>query len=153
MTEDTEKEELLNVFFASVFTTKASSQEYQNLVATEKVWRKKYFPLFEDDWARDHSDKHDMHKSLTFESSWEIRDVPYDWRNASATPVFLGDPGSYRLSSLIWGNIFPWRVTEYWNRFPRGVVECPLEIHLDQSCAICSRWTCFSRGVGIGHLQ
>ncbi|RMC10278.1 hypothetical protein DUI87_13080 [Hirundo rustica rustica] len=84
-----------------VYIAKASPQEYQSLVAKEKVWRKEDFPLFEEDWIRDHSDKHDMHKSIIFEYSWKTRDVPYDWRKASATPIFLGNSGSYRFSSLI----------------------------------------------------
>lgn len=59
VTEDTEKEELLIAFFASVFTAKSSPQEYQSLEATEKIWRKEDFPLFEEDWVRDHSGKCD----------------------------------------------------------------------------------------------
>ncbi|GAB0178125.1 mitochondrial enolase superfamily member 1 [Grus japonensis] len=38
VTEDTEKAELLNAAFASVFTAKAGPQESQTLVAGETVW-------------------------------------------------------------------------------------------------------------------
>lgn len=76
VTDDTEKEELLNAAFSSVFTAKASPQEYWSMVATGKVWRKEEFPLLEEDWVRDHSDKHNMHKSIIFESSWKIGDMP-----------------------------------------------------------------------------
>lgn len=40
VTKDAEKAGLPNVFFISVFTPKASSQESQILVVREKVWRK-----------------------------------------------------------------------------------------------------------------
>ncbi|GAB0189155.1 mitochondrial enolase superfamily member 1 [Grus japonensis] len=55
--EDTEKAELLNAFFASVFTAKASPQESQTLEVGEKVWRKEDFPLVEEDRVRDHLGK------------------------------------------------------------------------------------------------
>ncbi|GAB0208111.1 mitochondrial enolase superfamily member 1 [Grus japonensis] len=42
VTEDTEKVELLNAAFASVFTAKASPQESQTLEEREKVWKKEH---------------------------------------------------------------------------------------------------------------
>ncbi|GAB0186306.1 mitochondrial enolase superfamily member 1 [Grus japonensis] len=47
--EDTEKVELLNAFFASVFTAKVDPQESEILEAGEKVWRKEDFPLVKED--------------------------------------------------------------------------------------------------------
>lgn len=60
---------------------------------------------------------------------------------------------------------FPWisgkrfftlRVTDYWNRLSREVVESSsletFKTCLVQSCATCSRWTCFSRGIGLQDL-
>ncbi|GAB0208405.1 mitochondrial enolase superfamily member 1 [Grus japonensis] len=123
--EDTEKAELLNAAFASVFTAKADPQESQTLEVREKVWRKGY--LVKEDWVRDHLGKLDIHKSMgpdgmhpqvlreladviamplsiIFERSWRTGEVPEDWRKANVTPVFKKgrkeDPGNYRPVSL-----------------------------------------------------
>lgn len=57
MMEDTEKAEILSVLFAA----KVSSQEPQT---REKLWRKEYFTLVEEDWIRRHLGKLDVHKSM-----------------------------------------------------------------------------------------
>ncbi|GAB0206992.1 mitochondrial enolase superfamily member 1 [Grus japonensis] len=94
VTEDTEKAELLNAFFASVFTAKASPQESQTLEVGDKVWRNKDLPLVEEGQPL----------SIIFERSWRTGEVPEDWRKANVTPVFKKskkeDWGNYRPVSL-----------------------------------------------------
>ncbi|GAB0208992.1 mitochondrial enolase superfamily member 1 [Grus japonensis] len=125
--EDTEKAELLNAFFASVFTAKASPQETQTLEVGEKVQRKEDLPLVEEDQVREHLGKLDIHKStgpdgmhprvlreladviarppsIIFERSWRTGEVPEDWRKANVTLVFRKGkkeaPGNYRPVNL-----------------------------------------------------
>jgi len=101
VTEDTEKAELLNAFFASVFSAKAGPQESQALEVREKAWRKDDFPLVKEDCVRDHLSNLDTHKSMgpdamhqrvlrelvdviaeplsiMFERSWRTEEVPED---------------------------------------------------------------------------
>jgi len=55
--EDTENTDLLNTFFASVFTAKTAPWESQTLEITERVWGKEDFSLAKEDLVRDQISK------------------------------------------------------------------------------------------------
>ncbi|PKU30254.1 rna-directed dna polymerase from mobile element jockey-like [Limosa lapponica baueri] len=124
--EDAEKAELLNAFFASVFTTEANPQEPQTQEVGETAWNKEVSPLIEEDCVRDHLTKLDTHKpmgpdgmhqrvlrelanvivklpSIVFERSWGTGEVPEDWSRANVPPVSKKgkkeDAGNYRPQS------------------------------------------------------
>lgn len=52
-TKRIEKAEVLNAFFASVFTSKASLQEFQAPEIRWKIWSKEDLPLMEEDRVRE----------------------------------------------------------------------------------------------------
>ncbi|PKU47470.1 rna-directed dna polymerase from mobile element jockey-like [Limosa lapponica baueri] len=121
--KDAEKAELLNVFFATVFTAHASPQEPQNLEESEKDWTKEALPLVQKDQVKEQLSELGTHKSMgpdgmlrelaevtvvplsiIFERSWRTGEVPEDWREANVIPVFKKgkkeDLENYRLVSL-----------------------------------------------------
>jgi len=69
--EDAEKAELLNAFFALVFSAKASPQESQALEVREEACRKHDLRLVEEDCVRDHLSNLDTHNSMGPDHSHE----------------------------------------------------------------------------------
>ncbi|PKU43990.1 rna-directed dna polymerase from mobile element jockey- hypothetical protein [Limosa lapponica baueri] len=163
VTEDELKPELLNAFYASVFTAQASPQELLTLAESEKDWTKEAFPLVEEEQVTEQSSKLDIRKSMgpdgmhpqvlrelaeliagpssiIFEKSWRIGEVPEDWRKANVIPVFKKgkkeEPGNCRLVSL--------------TSIPGKMVEClilgVISKHMEEKKAIRSSQRGFTKG-------
>ena len=60
---DMEKAEVLNDFFASVFTSKGSSHTSQLAENKDKNWEKKDLPTVREDQVQDHLKNLKVHKS------------------------------------------------------------------------------------------
>ncbi|GAB0201619.1 class II histocompatibility antigen, B-L beta chain-like [Grus japonensis] len=117
VTWDMEKAEVLNDFFASVFTGKGSSHAAQVTEGKGRDWENEEPPTVGEGQVREHLRNLKVHKSMgpdemrprvlreladeVVEKSWQSSDVPTEWKRGNRAPTFKKgekkDPGKHRL--------------------------------------------------------